>query len=161
VAALKVSKCRTWARRLPLGMGAAATSQPPCHGSGIEVGGLAAHKGNVERWSEIPRRCGPWRARHFCFGKRGGKSALSWAASGKNRSVEKIGVFSIPSAYETDGAASISLVQPIGHATTGSQDDAATRRSVVHAERIRFRRRRLAVPAIVRRLKTCLLCARL
>jgi hypothetical protein len=54
VAALKVRKRRTWSRRLPLGVGAAATSQPPRHGSRIEVGGLAAHKGNVERWSQIP-----------------------------------------------------------------------------------------------------------
>jgi len=34
-------------RRRPLGVRAAATSQPPRHGSGVEVGGLAAHKGRT------------------------------------------------------------------------------------------------------------------
>jgi hypothetical protein len=60
VAAVKVRKPRTWPRRLLFGMRTAATSQPPRHGSGIEVGGLAAHGTNVERWRQIPRRCGPW-----------------------------------------------------------------------------------------------------
>ena len=44
VATLKVRKRRTWPRRLPLGGRAAATSQPPRHGSGIEVGRFAAHE---------------------------------------------------------------------------------------------------------------------
>jgi hypothetical protein len=44
VATLKVPKGRTWPRRLSLGVRAAPTSQPPRHGSGIEVGGLAAHR---------------------------------------------------------------------------------------------------------------------
>jgi hypothetical protein len=39
VATLKVPKGRTWPRRLPLGVRAAPTSQPPRHRSGIEVGG--------------------------------------------------------------------------------------------------------------------------
>jgi hypothetical protein len=51
VATLKVPKGRTWPRRLSLGVRAAPTSQPPRHGSGIEMGGLAAHKGNVGRCS--------------------------------------------------------------------------------------------------------------
>jgi len=43
-AALKLRKrWPPWPPRLVLGVGAAATSQPPRHGSRIEVGGLAAH----------------------------------------------------------------------------------------------------------------------
>ncbi len=49
VAALKLRERWTWPWRLPFGVRAAATSQPPRHGSGIEVGGLAAHGTNVER----------------------------------------------------------------------------------------------------------------
>ena len=60
VAALKVPKRRTWPWRLPLGVRATATRQPPGHGSGIEVGGFAAHGINVERWRQIPRRHGPF-----------------------------------------------------------------------------------------------------
>jgi len=37
VAALKLGERWTWHRRLPLGVGSAATRQPPRHGSGIEV----------------------------------------------------------------------------------------------------------------------------
>jgi hypothetical protein len=50
VAAVKLCKRWTWPRRLPLGAGAA--SQPPCHGSGIEVGGLAAHAAEVAKLIE-------------------------------------------------------------------------------------------------------------
>jgi len=45
----KLPECRTRPRRLPLGVRSAATRQPPRHGSGIEIGGLAAHGANVER----------------------------------------------------------------------------------------------------------------
>jgi hypothetical protein len=48
ITATKLSQGWTWPRRRPLDLVAAATSQPPRHGSGIEVGGLAAHTGNVE-----------------------------------------------------------------------------------------------------------------
>ena len=54
VAAMKLPKRRTWPRQLPLGVGSAATRQPSRHGSGIEVGGLAAHGTIVERWRKIP-----------------------------------------------------------------------------------------------------------
>jgi hypothetical protein len=50
VAALKFRERRRWPCRLPLGVRSTATSQPLRHGSGIEVGGLAAHRTNVERW---------------------------------------------------------------------------------------------------------------
>jgi hypothetical protein len=50
VAALKLGKRWTRPQRLPLDQGAAATSQPPRHGSGIEVRGLAAHGPKIERW---------------------------------------------------------------------------------------------------------------
>ena len=61
VAALKLSKRWTWPRRLPLGVRTAATTQPPRHGSGIEVRGLAAHSPKVERWRTFARarRCRP------------------------------------------------------------------------------------------------------
>jgi hypothetical protein len=63
MATLKLPKRRTWPRRLPLGLRAAVTGQPARHNSGIEVGGLTTHGTKVERWSKIPRRCGPWRPR--------------------------------------------------------------------------------------------------
>jgi hypothetical protein len=75
VATLKVRKRWTWPRRLPLGMGAATTSQPSRHGSGIEVGGLAAHGAKVERRRGIPSRCGP--RRHWRPGSPLPRPALS------------------------------------------------------------------------------------
>ena len=64
MAALKLRKRWTWPRQLPLGVGTAATSQPSRHGSGIEVGGLAAHEANLSplrlfRHLCCYRQCGP------------------------------------------------------------------------------------------------------
>jgi hypothetical protein len=46
---LRLRERWTWLGRLPPGVGTAATSQPPQHGSGIEIGGPAAHETNVEQ----------------------------------------------------------------------------------------------------------------
>jgi hypothetical protein len=65
VAALKLRKGWTWPRRLPLGVRAAATSQPPRHGSGMKFEGLPL-MGQGRAIGEIPRRCRPFRPGTGC-----------------------------------------------------------------------------------------------